>query len=141
VLTVFSGLGVASAAAAGSAFLQDRFHRLPSGYTVHATGALAGLTSVNSETIVVAFVAGIAGMLALETRASAGVGVAISVTTIPAAAYLGVAVGVGELSKAHGSLGVLGMNVTMLIAGATLTLALQRALLQRAVTRRARNPA
>lgn len=44
--------------------------------------------------------AGVAGMLALETRASAGVGVAISVTTIPAAGYLGVAAAVGELDKA-----------------------------------------
>ena len=39
-------------------------------------------------------------MLALETRASSGVGVAISVTTIPAAAYLGVAAGLGEFDKA-----------------------------------------
>jgi uncharacterized hydrophobic protein (TIGR00271 family) len=141
VVTVVFGLAVASAAAAGSAFLQDRFNRLPSGFTVHATGALAGLTSISNETLVVALVAGIAGMLALETRASAGVGVAISVTTIPAAAYLGVAVGTGELSKANGALGVLGCNVAMLIVGATATLALQRALLRRAVTRRARNPA
>ena len=36
-----------------------------------------------------AFAAGVAGMLAVETRASMGVGVAISVTTIPAAADIG----------------------------------------------------
>ena len=46
-------------------------------------------------------------MLAFETRASSGVGVAISVTTIPAAAYLGVAAGLGEASKALGALAVL----------------------------------
>jgi Domain of unknown function (DUF389) len=54
------------------------------------------------------------------------VGVAISVTTIPASAYLGVAVGVGELSKAHGALLVLGINVGMLILGGSSTLQLQR---------------
>ena len=54
-----------------------------------------------------AFAAGVAGILALETRASSAVGVAISVTTIPAAAYLGVAAGVGEESKAWGALAVL----------------------------------
>jgi Domain of unknown function (DUF389) len=59
----------------------------------------------------VAFAAGIAGMLAVETRASAGVGVAISVTTIPAAAFLGVAAGIGELSKSLSALAVLGVNV------------------------------
>ncbi len=60
---------------------------------------LGSLTSVNNETIAVALAAGVAGMLALETRASSGVGVAISVTTIPAAAYLGVAAGLGEFAE------------------------------------------
>ena len=36
-------------------------------------------------------------MLSFETRASAAVGVAISVTTIPASAYLGVAIGGGGI--------------------------------------------
>jgi len=44
----------------------------------------------------------------LETRASSVVGVAISVTTIPASAYLGVAAGIGDASKAGGALVVLG---------------------------------
>jgi hypothetical protein len=43
-------------------------------------------------------------MLALGTRAKGSVGVAISVTTIPAAAYLGVAAGMGEIGKAAGAL-------------------------------------
>ena len=74
----------------------------------------------------VALAAGIAGMLALETRASAGVGVAVSVTTIPAAAYLGVAVGLREGGEAAGALAVLGVNVAMMVVGATLTLLIQR---------------
>ncbi len=73
-----------------------------------------------------AFVAGIAAMLAFETRASSGVGVAISVTTIPAAAYLGVAAGLGEATKALGALAVLATNVVMIVAGAAITLGLQR---------------
>lgn len=67
-------------------------------------------------------------MLAFETRASSGVGVAISVTTIPAAAYLGVALGLGEGSKA---LAALATNVAMMVAGACITLAGQRALARR----------
>jgi len=54
--------------------------------------------------------------------------VAISVTTIPASAYLGVAAGVGEVSKALGALLVLGINVTMLLVGGCLTLLVQRRL-------------
>jgi uncharacterized membrane protein len=84
---------------------------------------------------VVALVAGVAGMLALETRASSSVGVAISVTTIPALAYLGVAVGVGEVGKALGAAAVLGVNVAALVVGGTLTLLAQRALEQRAARR------
>ncbi|HEX6621603.1 MAG TPA: DUF389 domain-containing protein, partial [Solirubrobacteraceae bacterium] len=92
---------------------------------------LAGLTTVNNSTFVVALAAGIAGILALETRASAAVGVAISVTTIPASAYLGVAAGLGEVDKAWGALAVLGINVAMLLIGGSLTLVGQEALTQR----------
>jgi hypothetical protein len=56
------------------------------------------------------------------------VGVAISVTTIPAAAYLGVSLGLDELEKAPGAAAVLGMNVLMMVLGAACTLFCQRAL-------------
>ena len=79
-------------------------------------------------------------MLALETRASSGVGVAISVTTIPAVGYFCVAVGLGELGKAIGALGVLGANVAMMVAGSVGTLLLQRPLLNRGTAQRNRTP-
>ncbi len=58
-------------------------------------------------------------MLSFETGASAAVGVAISVTTIPASAYLGVAIGAGGLGEACGALVVLAVNVTLLILSGT----------------------
>ena len=131
LVTLATGLGAAGLAAAVSTFIQDHLGFIPSGYDVRATGVLTGLTTISNETVVVAFVAGVAGMLALETRASSGVGVAISVTTIPAVGYFGVAVGLRELDKALGALGVLGVNVLMMVAGAVGTLLLQRALLSR----------
>jgi uncharacterized hydrophobic protein (TIGR00271 family) len=134
--TLVVGLGAASVAAGLCTFAQDQLDLIPSDFNLDEVGVLESLVSVNNETIVVALVAGVAGMLALETRASSGVGVAISVTTIPAAAYLGVAAGLGELTKATGALGVLGTNVAMLVVGASLTLALQRTLMRRAVARR-----
>ena len=131
-LTLVLGLAVTCGAAAAVAFAQDQFDLLPSGFDLNqAATALGGLTTVNNETIAVALVAGVAGMLALETRASAAVGVAVSVTTIPAAAYLGVAGGVGEIGTAIGALGVLGMNVLMMALGASGTLAVQRTLNRR----------
>ena len=87
-VTLAVGMAFASGAAAASALAQDQSDRLPTSFDIGST-VLGSLTTVNNETIVVALAAGVAGMLALETRASSGVGVAVSVTTIPAAAYLG----------------------------------------------------
>jgi uncharacterized hydrophobic protein (TIGR00271 family) len=138
LLTLALGLAIASVAATIFALAQDRLDLLPSGFDLQESGVLGNLTTVNNETIAVALTAGVAGMLALETRASSGVGVAISVTTIPAAAYLGVALGLGDLGTATGALGVLGANVAMMVAGAVATLTLQRALRRRVVARRRR---
>ena len=136
LLTLALGLGIASGAAVMSTYIQDRLGLIPSGFNLQETGVLGGLTTVGNETITVALVAGVAGMLALETRASSGVGVAISVTTIPASAYLGVAVGLGEAGEATGALGVLGANVLMMVLGAVATLELQSMLTRRRAARK-----
>jgi uncharacterized hydrophobic protein (TIGR00271 family) len=128
--TLAAGLGVAGVIAGVLTAVLDLVDLLPSSFRV-GEGALQGLTTINSSTFLVALVAGVAGILALETRAGAAVGVAISVTTIPASAYLGVAAGVGEVGKAAGALAVLGVNVAMLLTGGTLTLLVQRALSRR----------
>ncbi|MET0799755.1 MAG: DUF389 domain-containing protein [Actinomycetota bacterium] len=88
-------------------------------------------TGINLSTIIVAFVAGIAGMIATETKASMAVGVAISVTTIPAAAYTGVAIVVGTHGEPIAGLKMLGVNVLMLLVGGTLALLVQRLLRRR----------
>jgi uncharacterized hydrophobic protein (TIGR00271 family) len=129
--TLAAGLGTAGLIAGVLTALLDLVGLLPSSFEV-GENALQGLTTINSSTVVVAFAAGVAGMLAIETRASAAVGVAISVTTIPASAYLGVAAGMGEIGKASGALAVLGTNVAMLLVGGSLTLVAQRTLARRA---------
>jgi len=125
--TLAIGLATACLTAAALTAVLDLLDALPSSFEVGAT-TLSGLTKVNSATVVVALVAGIAGMLALETRASAAVGVAISITTIPAAAYFGVALGEGEAGKVLGAAAVLGVNVAMILIGGTATLIVQRRL-------------
>jgi hypothetical protein len=67
-----------------------------------------------------------ARLLAVETRASSAVGVAISVTTVPAVAYLGVAAGAGERGHTLSGLAVLSTNVAMMLIGGSAALALQR---------------
>lgn len=94
--------------------------------------ALAGIvTSISSGTVMVALTAGCVGMLAFQTRASTAVGVAISVTTIPAVAFAGVAAGIGDFGRGGSALLVLLVNVVMLFIGGLLTLLLQRAVRRR----------
>jgi uncharacterized hydrophobic protein (TIGR00271 family) len=121
------GLGVACVFAAAVTGFLNLFDLLPAEFAIHEIG-LASQQHIEAETIFVALAAGVAGMLAVETRASMGVGVAISVTTIPAAAFLGVAAGIGELSKSLAALSVLGANIAMMLAGGSLALVVQRKL-------------
>ena len=125
LVTLGVGLGTSCLAAALLTVFLDVTGFLPANFRL-GEAALSGLTTVDASTVGVALAAGVAGILALETRASSAVGVAISVTTIPAAAYLGVAAGVGEEDKAWGALAVLGLNVAMLLVAGTLTLLVQR---------------
>jgi uncharacterized hydrophobic protein (TIGR00271 family) len=99
-------------------------------FQVHDS-ALHGLADIDYSTILVALAAGVAAMLSFETRAAAAVGVAISVTTIPASALFGVSLGLGEVSVSWGAAGVLGVNVTLLLLSGTVTLAVQRWLASR----------
>src|SRR3954454_7852229 len=64
LLTLALGLAAAALAAAASTLIQDHLGFISSGYDIRATGVLTGLTTVSNETVVVALVAGVAGMLA-----------------------------------------------------------------------------
>jgi uncharacterized hydrophobic protein (TIGR00271 family) len=100
---------------------------LPHGFQVEQS-SLRTLAHLDYSTVLVAAAAGIAAMLSFESGAAAAVGVAISVTTIPASAYLGVAIGAGGIDKALGALAVLAVNVALLITTGSLTLLVQRSL-------------
>lgn len=72
---------------------------------------------------VVALLAGVAGMLSLTSaKAGALVGVAISVTTVPAAANAAVALSYGDLGQMWGSGIQLALNLGGIILSGTLTL-------------------
>jgi uncharacterized hydrophobic protein (TIGR00271 family) len=76
----------------------------------------------------VAVLAGIAGTLSLSTaKSGALVGVLISVTTIPAAANVGVAAAYGDGSEVAGAAAQLGVNLFCIVGAGVATLALQRA--------------
>lgn len=76
---------------------------------------------------VVAFLAGIAGMLSLTSaKSGALVGVLISVTTVPAASNVAVATAYGVFREAAGSALQLGINLGGIALAGTLTLLVQR---------------
>jgi uncharacterized hydrophobic protein (TIGR00271 family) len=124
LVTLVLGLVVACALAVGVTLFLRLLDLMPDGFVLGKIPAAQ--THVSATIILVAFAAGVAGMLAVETRASAAVGVAISVTTIPASAYLGVAIGLGKLDKSWSALGVLAVNIAMMLAGGSIALATQR---------------
>ena len=81
----------------------------------------------NLFSVVVAVLAGIVGVVSLtEARASALIGVFISVTTIPAAADIGLSMAYASWTEAWGSTLQLLLNVAVLITIGALGLRLQR---------------
>src|SRR2546423_5749332 len=125
LVTLAVGLALAAFVAGVVTAALDLADALPAKYNANVS-FLHRLTHVDETTVLIALAAGIAAMLAFETRASAAVGVAISVTTIPASASLGVAFAVGAWSRGLDALAVLGVNVAALLLSGSATLALQQ---------------
>jgi uncharacterized hydrophobic protein (TIGR00271 family) len=85
------------------------------------------IDSPNAFSVIVAVLAGIVGVVSLtEARASTLIGVFVSVTTIPAAADVGLSVAFEEWSEAAGAFLQLLVNVVILIVVGAIGLAVQR---------------
>jgi uncharacterized hydrophobic protein (TIGR00271 family) len=81
----------------------------------------------NVFSVIVAILAGIVGVVSLtQARGTALIGVFISVTTIPAAASIGVSIAYADWREVVGSLIQLLLNVILLIVTGTVGLGLQR---------------
>jgi len=105
----------------------------PTKYLVGVRPVADLINTPNLFSVVVAVLAGIVGVVSLtEARANALIGVFISVTTIPAAASIGVSIAYGSWSEARGSLFQLLLNVALLIGVGTAGLRAQRAIWRRA---------
>ena len=100
------------------------------------------ISSPDFFTFFVASCAGAAGMLSLSTsRSGALIGVLISVTTIPAAANVGVTAAYGDWENFGGSLAQLGINLVAILLAGTTTLAIQRMIYLRRRRRHERDTA
>jgi uncharacterized hydrophobic protein (TIGR00271 family) len=127
LVTLAAGLaiGIAFAAlTAGAAHALDLAPGRP------ASAFLVGFVSDPSLLgALVALGAGVAGMISFQAQqGAAAVGVAISITTIPAAAAVGVNAVDGAWAGMWGALAVLGANLSCVVAAGAATVLLQRRL-------------
>ena len=99
----------------------------PEGFAATPHPLTGFVTEPDLFSFVVAFLAGTAGMLSLTSaKSGALVGVLISVTTIPAAAGVGVYAAYGDTAEMLGSLTQLLINLAAILAAGVLTLFVQR---------------
>jgi len=104
------------------------------------SGSMHPLTQFISKpdefSFIVACFAGAAGMLSLTSaKSGALVGVLISVTTIPAAANIGVAAALADWSEWRGAMAQLAVNLTAICLAGVGTLYVQRRLFERRLRR------
>ena len=91
--------------------------------------------------VIVAFLAGVAGVMSLTSaKSGALIGVLISVTTIPAAGNIGVAAAYGDGDEWVGAVLQLSINLTAILVAGILTLFVQRRLYVRRRREHLRDP-
>jgi uncharacterized hydrophobic protein (TIGR00271 family) len=124
-LTVGFVLAIAASLLFG---LLVRAFDLEPGAFAHGVRPVSGLIdSPDFFSVVVASLAAVVGIVSLtESRASTLIGVFISVTTIPAAADIGVSSAFGSWGEARGSLVQLLVNLALLLVIGAVTLVVQR---------------
>jgi len=102
---------------------------VPEGFSFDESTFAHAISNPDFFAFVVAFCAGVAGMLSLTTaKSGALIGVLISVTTIPAAAAIAVAAAYQDGDAFTGSIAQLAVNLAMILLAGVATLVIQRRL-------------
>lgn len=121
------GFPVAIAASFGLTLLLRALGSAPDSLAAVVRPATIFISHPDEYSVMVALLAGVAGALTLTTaKSGALIGVLISVTTIPAAANVGVAAAYGDWSEVGGAAAQLGVNLTCIVIAVVATLSLQR---------------
>jgi uncharacterized hydrophobic protein (TIGR00271 family) len=104
----------------------------PSGFSAENHPLTQFISHPDEFSFIVAIFAGTAGMLSLTSaKSGALVGVLISVTTIPAAANIGLAAAYGDGDEWLGAIAQLAVNLSAILLAGIVTLFIQRKLYQR----------
>lgn len=127
--TLIAGFAVAIVVTVGFAWMMNAFGLFTEAMIEAARPNTAFIWKPDWMSFVVALLAGIAGTLSLtSTKSGALIGVAISVTTVPAAANAAVAFSYQDYRQMSGSVGQLMANLGGIVLAGALTLLLQKAL-------------
>lgn len=125
--TLILGLGVAVLVSVLATWFFETTGVVENGVAAVNEAMTTFVSVIDGFTIIVAITAGIAAMVAfIVDQGRTVVGVAISVTTIPAAAYIGIALADRDFDQAAAALGVLTVNIICLILAQIITLALAK---------------
>ncbi|MFH8802437.1 DUF389 domain-containing protein [Streptomyces sp. NPDC017936] len=127
LIALLAGFAVAMAVTVGFSLFMDWLD-LFSKEQLEADRPQTGFVyAPDAFSFIVAVLAGVAGTLSLTSaKSGALVGVAISVTTVPAAANAAVALSFGDTGQTWGSTEQLLLNLTGIVLAGTLTLLLQK---------------
>ncbi|MGW4230873.1 DUF389 domain-containing protein [Streptomyces sp. NPDC004980] len=126
---LIGGFAVAMVVTAGFSWLMDAFGLFDADMVTADRPNTKFIWHPDWMSFVVALLAGIAGTLSLTSaKSGALIGVAISVTTVPAAANAAVAFSYQDLQQTWGSSAQLLANLGGIVVAGTLTLLLQKAL-------------
>jgi uncharacterized hydrophobic protein (TIGR00271 family) len=99
----------------------------PDSFTLEDHPFTQFISQPDAFSFIVAFFAGMAGMLSLtSTKSGALIGVLVSITTIPAAANIGLAAAYQEWGVWRGAMEQLGLNLSAILLAGVLTLYVQR---------------
>ncbi|WP_327709379.1 DUF389 domain-containing protein [Streptomyces sp. NBC_00464] len=135
------GFAAAMVLTAGFAWLMDVFGLFDEAMIEAPRPNTAFIWQPDWMSFVVAFLAGIAGTLSLTSaKSGALIGVAISVTTVPAAANAAVAFSYSDYSQMTGSVQQLLANLGGIVLAGTLTLLAQKGLWVVALRHQRRHP-
>jgi uncharacterized hydrophobic protein (TIGR00271 family) len=127
VLALLSGFAAAIVLALLFGLAVRGSGRVPDAFLAGVRPVAAFINSPDVFSVIVAVLAGIAGVVSLtQARANALVGVFISVTTIPAASSVGVSIAFSGWGEALGSVLQLLLNVVLLVVVGAAGLTMQR---------------
>ncbi|MGC9380905.1 DUF389 domain-containing protein [Streptomyces sp. MH13] len=128
-IALLVGFAVAMAVTVGFSWIMAAFGQFSEGKLEADRPNTGFVYAPDAFSFVVAVLAGIAGTLSLTSaKSGALVGVAISVTTVPAAANAAVALSFGDTGQMVGSSEQLLLNLFGIVVAGTLTLLAQKAL-------------